>query len=261
MKLVNWNVNGLRSIFTKGLDKFLDKENPDIVCFQEIKVQVDQLTLEHLAIMNGYQSFYSSAEKKGYSGVATFVKEGIDVSSQKFIMKHALLGTEGRILMCRFKDFDLYNIYFPSGTTGDIRQQLKYEFLDELYLYFTTIPQAERERSIICGDYNICHKPLDIHHPDKAAKLELSGFLPEERAWMDKFAALGFIDSFRHIHGDKKDCYTWWSFRANSRNKNLGWRIDYFFVAEKLANKVLKAEILSDTKGSDHCPITLELSL
>jgi len=219
------------------------------------------LSIDQLDIIKDYQGFYSSAVKKGYSGVATFVRNGINVAGGDFNVIHPLLGTEGRIMKCSFKDFDLYNIYFPSGTTGDVRQSLKYDFLNEIYEYFSGLPQKDFSRSIVCGDFNICHKEIDIHHPVKAAKLELSGFLPAERAWMDKFCEMGFTDTFRHMHGEKRNSYTWWSFRANSRAKNLGWRIDYFFVASELANKVLKSEILNDVKGSDHCPQTLELKL
>lgn len=259
MKLACWNVNGIRSIFGKGFDKFIKMEKPDIFCLQEIKANQDQLSIEHLDIIKDYQGFYSSALKKGYSGVATFVKTGLEVKSLDFNVTHSLLGTEGRIVKCGLKDFDLYNIYFPSGTSGDIRQSLKYEFLEEIYAHFAAMSKKEFNRCVICGDFNICHREIDIHHPDKATKLELSGFLPEERAWMDKFCKLGFVDTFRLVNGDIKNSYTWWSFRANSRAKNLGWRIDYFFVADGLANKVLKAEILNDVKGSDHCPITLEI--
>jgi exodeoxyribonuclease-3 len=261
MKLALWNVNGLRSIFGKGFDQFIKNENPDIFCLQEIKANQDQLSIDHLDIIKDYSGFYSSALKKGYSGVAIFAKHGIDVLNHEFNVIHPILGTEGRIVKCGFKHFDLYNIYFPSGSSGEIRQNLKYEFLDEILLYFSKLGKSDFDRTIVCGDFNICHREIDIHHPDKATKLELSGFLPNERAWMDKFCALGFIDSFRHIHGDKKQAYTWWSFRANSRAKNLGWRIDYFFVSKNLANKVLKAEILCDVKGSDHCPLTLELNI
>ena len=261
VKIVFWNVNGLRAVFNKGLSDFIARERPQIFCAQEIKIQESQLIEDHRNLLSDYQAIYSFAEKKGYSGVANYyqpsffplascVKSGIDSPD---------LDLEGRFLYSSHQHFDLYNVYFPSGTTGEIRQAFKYRFLDEFYNHLKTLPTEKLARTIIVGDFNICHREIDIHHPKQATKLELSGFLPAERAWMDKFMDLGFIDSFRHIHGDVKDSYTWWSFRANARNKNLGWRIDYCFVGKGLESNLSNASIMPEVKGSDHCPISVEL--
>ncbi len=262
MKLISWNVNGIRSIYRKGLDDFLAIEKPDILCLQETKISINSLD-ELPANPNNYDCFFSSAEKPGYSGVSTYIKDEIPHLTKD---PDAGIGisefdNEGRFLITDHGDFVLYNIYFPSGTTGDLRQNFKYKFLDSTLEHIKSLPKNVRDKLIICGDYNICHKEIDIHHPDVATKRELSGFLPEERAWMDKLTASGFTDSFRAINGDVQKQYTWWTYRAGARDKNLGWRIDYFFVANNLAKKIKSAKILNNIKGSDHCPITLELAL
>lgn len=259
-----WNVNGLRSALSKGLSNIVAIEKPDIFCCQEVKVQEDQLNDDQKSLSLNYRSIFSCAEKKGYSGVASFFGPNITYPSPAQVKRGIGIkefDSEGRFLITEHEDFDLYNLYYPSGTTGEVRQKFKYKFLDAFHDYVLSLPKAKQNRAIILGDFNICHREIDIHHPDKATKLELSGFLPDERKWMDKFTALGFVDSFRHIHGDVKSSYTWWSFRANSRKKNLGWRIDYIFVAKALSDRIRNATILSDVIGSDHCPITLELDV
>jgi len=261
MKLISWNVNGLRSIYTKGFATFVRKEKPDILCVQETKAQEKQLTdSEHS--LKDYEPFYSSAKKKGYSGVATYIREHQPHAAKKL---RAGIGakqfdSEGRFLITHHNGLILYNTYFPSGTTGDERQDFKYRFLDRFSKHLTSLPKSQQRKLVVCGDFNICHRPIDIHHPDVAEKREFSGFLPDERKWMDHFTELGFVDCFRLVQGDVKDKYTWWSFRAGSRRKNLGWRIDYFFVSKALAKKVTDAKILNKVTGSDHCPIVLELT-
>lgn len=260
MKLISWNVNGLRSVYNKGFLEFLKKEKPDLLCLQETKIGKDQISVTPETPL-GYLPFFSGANKKGYSGVATYVKDSVTHREQNisFGLGKKEFDNEGRFVISDHKDFTLYNIYYPSGTSGEERQNFKYKFLDTLYDHLTSLPKAKLEKLIICGDYNICHKEIDIHHPDKAEKLELSGFLPDERLWMDKFADLGFTDSFRHINGEIKDKYSWWSYRAGSRGKNLGWRIDYFFVGSKLKKRIRDAKILDHVSGSDHCPVVVEI--
>lgn len=271
MRIFSWNVNGIRAIYKKGFTEFLDEHQPDILCIQETKAHPDQLTNDQKEPA-GYKSIFSSAEKKGYSGVAIYYRSDIklkdlheDPSSQTDILQKLFQDTkfknEGRFNLSYIadKDFYLFNIYYPSGTSGAERQAYKYEFLDYVLSEINKLPSAVRDRLIIAGDYNICHREIDIHHPDRATKQELSGFLPEERAWFSNFLESGFTDTFRHCQGDVKDRYSWWSYRANARAKNLGWRIDYIATAEAMNSQLKSADILSDQQGSDHAPIMLEL--
>lgn len=257
IKLVSWNVNGFRSALSKGLREFLAAEKPDILCLQETKSDQSVFRDERYKL-DGYAVHYSCAQKKGYSGVATWLRNGVEPTAVECGIGVKSFDQEGRFLILRFKDFDLYNTYYPSGTTGEIRQAFKYKFLDALHGHLKKLSPQQRSRIVMCGDFNICHRDVDIHHPDTATKLELSGFLPAERAWMDKFEALGFIDTFRAIHGPDKKIYTWWSFRAGARSKNLGWRIDYIWAGKGLQSKIHEANVYDTVKGSDHCPISLE---
>ena len=218
VKLVSWNVNGLRSAMTKGLEKFISKVEPDILALQETKIGRDQLT-KVAPELQSLTPLYSCAEKRGYSGVASLVSDSCRhpaIKTQTGI-RAPEFDNEGRFIITDHGPFKLYNIYIPSGTTGELRQNFKYQFLDRFLAHLRKLKRQDRERLIICGDFNICHKEIDIHHPEVAAKRELSGFLPDERAWMDKFAAAGLIDAFRHLHGDIPKAYTWWSFRAGAR--------------------------------------------
>ncbi|WP_026950841.1 exodeoxyribonuclease III [Algoriphagus mannitolivorans] len=252
MKLISYNVNGIRSAINKGFVDWLKKENPDVIGLQEIKAQekdVNPAIFEDL----GYELYWFPAVKKGYSGVAIFSK--VKAQSVKYGMGLSKYDDEGRLIQVDFDDFSFLSSYFPSGTTGDVRQDFKYEFLDDIYGYMQDL-RRERPKLILSGDYNICHKPIDIHNP--ISNKNSSGFLPEERAWMDKFTGSGFIDTFRHFNQDPHQ-YTWWSFRANSRSKNLGWRIDYHMATQEMQNKLKSAVILPDIIHSDHCPIGLEI--
>jgi exodeoxyribonuclease III len=263
MRLICWNVNGLRSIVGKGLPEIITRLNADCLCIQETKAQREQLTTEHTSPCS-MQSYFSDSEKKGYSGVGTFFGE--NVKGHKLYCEGigtSAIDREGRVIITSFllgeQELYIANCYFPSGTSGEERQDFKYEFL-ELFLKFVEgLPIKVRKNLIVCGDFNICHREIDIHHPKEAERKELSGFLPNERKWIDRFIALGFVDSFRHCSGEKTDSYTWWTFRAGARQKNKGWRIDYFFVAEELKSRIKSAEIYSSVVGSDHCPILLEL--
>lgn len=260
MNLISWNVNGLRAAYKKGFEEFLSKYKPDILCLQEIKVLEEQLTEEQRNPEN-YSVYFGPAKRKGYSGVATYIRNDSSIATTKasFGLGDTRFDDEGRYLVTEHKDFTLYNIYIPSGTTGDIRQDFKYDFLAHLYEHLSSQAAAQRKKIILCGDFNICHTAIDIHHPKVAEKRELSGFLPDERKWMDSFSELGYHDSFRLIHGATPHNYTWWSFRANSRAKNLGWRIDYIFVGDGLKKMVTAAEIYPSVMGSDHCPISITL--
>lgn len=260
MKIVSWNVNGIRSIKKKGFSSFVSRYSPDLLCLQEVKLGREQADEEILALP-GYDQCFALGTKKGYSGVLTYVRQGTpqDKKQTKTALGIRRYDDEGRTVISEHKDFLLYNLYFPSGTSGDERQAFKYDFLDDFYSHLTQLPKRTRERLVIVGDFNICHKEIDIHHPREAERRQLTGFLPEERAWMDKFEAAGFIDTFRFTNPNKKDQYSWWSYRAASREKNLGWRIDYIWVSRPLAEQIKTAQILNTVTGSDHCPVMVDL--
>jgi exodeoxyribonuclease-3 len=253
MKIVSFNVNGIRSAISKGLFEWLEQENPSIFCVQETKAQPDQIDgVSFRALGYEYQLMHS-AQKKGYSGVAIFSKIKPDDHAQG--IGNAFFDNEGRVLRADFGDLTVVCVYIPSGTMGDTRQALKMEFL-QLFTDYLLELRKERPNLIICGDYNICHKPLDINHPERHT--QVSGFLPEEREWFDRFIALGFVDSFR-VFNQEPNQYSWWSFRANARTKNLGWRIDYHIVTESLKDRLKHAAILPQVVLADHCPVVVEL--
>lgn len=252
MNIISYNVNGIRAAINKGFIDWLKEENPDIIGLQEVKANEAQVDL-HPIIDLGYHINWFPAEKKGYSGVAIFSKE--KPKNIKHGMDHSQFDAEGRILQADFDNFSFISAYFPSGTSGDIRQSFKYEFLDAFFDYSQSLME-KFPKLIVSGDYNICHKAIDIHNP--VSNKNSSGFLPEERAWMDKITSNGFIDSFRLFHEDPHH-YTWWSYRANARNKNLGWRIDYHMATEAMRDDIKNSVILPEVKHSDHCPIKIEL--
>lgn len=253
MKIATYNVNGLRSAISKGFFDWLTAANPDVICLQEIKSEASQLNLEDFR-SRGYEPYLFSAQKKGYSGVAILSKIKADFVAVG--MNHPEYDFEGRNIRVDFGDITILSTYFPSGTTGDVRQDFKMKFLADFQKYAEEL-RKERPNLIICGDYNICHRAIDIHNPVSNAKS--SGFLPEERDWMEQFLNSGYTDSFRHLNKDPKH-YTWWSFRAGSREKNLGWRIDYVCIANELEARLKNAFILPDAKHSDHCPMMIELA-
>ncbi len=250
-KIISYNVNGIRSAISKGLLEWLAAANPDVFCVQELKALPDNL--EKTVFGNlGYYQYWNSAEKKGYSGVGIFTKkEPNHVEIGCGISKYDI---EGRVIRADFDTFSIMNVYMPSGTSGEERQGFKYEWLDDFHVYAQEIA-AKYPNLIIVGDYNICHRPIDIHNPVSNARS--SGFLPEERAWMEKFFTSGFVDSFRHFNKEPHQ-YTWWSYRAGSRGKNLGWRIDYQAVTNAMTSRLKRALILPEAKHSDHCPTLLE---
>ena len=252
MKIITYNVNGLRSALSKGFTNWLAEELPDIVCLQETKAQPDQIpTLEFEAL--GYRSFFFSAEKKGYSGVAILTK--ITPDHLEYGMGMQEYDREGRFLRADYGDLSIVSVYHPSGTTGEERQAFKMKWLEDFRHYVMKLSKT-RKKLILCGDYNICHRPIDIHDPVRNANS--SGFLPEEREWMTRFLAAGFIDSFRMLYPEKQE-YTWWSYRFNSRAKNKGWRIDYCMASEPVRPLLMSARILNDAMHSDHCPMMLEI--
>jgi exodeoxyribonuclease-3 len=253
-RIISYNVNGIRSAISKGLLDWLAAENFDIICFQETKAQLDQIDVAAFEAL-GYQVCGHSAEKKGYSGVATLAKRKPDLMIEGCgLIKY---DSEGRILRTDFDDWTLLNCYFPSGTTGDIRQVFKMEFLADFYDWVQTL-KKERPNLIVVGDYNIAHQEMDIHNPKGNQKS--SGFLPEERAWMTQWFTGGFTDAFRHLNPDKAE-YSWWSFRAGARGNNKGWRIDYQSVTDNLKDKLIESYHFTNAAHSDHCPVYLEIDI
>ena len=253
MKIISYNVNGIRAAIKKDLVGYIQQEQPDILCFQETKahiIDIDAVLFESL----GYHTFWNSAEKKGYSGVGIISK----INPKNVIMGCEIpkIDFEGRVITAVYDNFVLVNTYFPSGTSGEERQAYKMEFL-EAYLHFIEKLKKTYKKVIICGDYNICHREIDIHDP-KGNKNN-SGFLPEERAWMDTWFGLGMIDTFRHIYPEEKAQYSWWSQRFNARANNKGWRIDYFSITENLLPELKSAAIHPEVKHSDHCPISIQI--
>ena len=253
LRIISYNVNGIRAAMKKGLVDWLKTDPADIICFQETKAEKDNVAHAEFTSL-GYQDLWFSAQKKGYSGVAVLTK--IKPDHIQYGTGHQVSDDEGRVIQLDFGDIRLINAYFPSGTSGEIRQGFKYQWLDEFYLYLDEL-KKKYPRLILCGDYNIAHKEIDIHDP-KGNK-NSSGFLPAERAWMDKFLDSGWTDSFRVKHPEPHR-YSWWSQRFPSvRLNNKGWRIDYVNVTNNLAGRIVNADIYPDIKHSDHCPVYLEI--
>lgn len=250
MKIISYNLNGIRAALGKGLLSWLQTEDPDILCIQETKAQPEQIDTAAFEAL-GYHCYLHSAEKKGYSGVGIFCKQLPDkVVAGMGIPKY---DCEGRVLRADFGDLTVISVYIPSGTTGDVRQDFKMEFLAD-FLPFISQLRKERPNIVVCGDYNICHKPIDINHPER--QKGVSGFLPEEREWLDRFQESGMIDSFREFDSSPEK-YSWWSYRFGARERNAGWRIDYHWVSAPLQHHLTDARILADVVHSDHCPVLL----
>ena len=251
-KIISYNINGIRAALKKGLDIWIDSSEADIVCLQEIKArpeQFDTKVFNHI----GYNCFINSAEKPGYSGVAILSKIKPDHIEMGCGIEK--IDFEGRVIRADFANYSVMSVYFPSGS-NPLRQSFKMEFLDLFFEYILDL-RKKIPNLIISGDYNICHKAIDIHNP--IVNKNSSGFLPEEREWISSFISNGFIDSFRHLNHEP-DNYSWWSYRANSRAKNLGWRIDYNMISESLLPKLKRSAILSKAKHSDHCPVFVEIA-
>lgn len=250
MKIISWNVNGLRSVYKKGFLEWFEKINADIVCLQETKAQKKQLTPDLIKLEN-YHSFFNSAQKKGYSGVAVYSKNKPRVVKRKLGMKR--FDSEGRLLELEYPDFTLVNLYMPHGS----RQKENLDYKLECYKYlFKNLEKVKNKKIILIGDFNIAHKEIDLARPKQNKNNVM--FTPQERKQIDKLIKLGFIDSFRKFH-KRGGNYTWWAYMANAKQRNLGWRIDYAFLSKRLINSLKNAFILSKVKGSDHCPIGVEL--
>lgn len=253
MNIISYNVNGIRAAAKKGFIEWLVESGADVVCIQETKAQADQIPVLELKYA-GYDYYGLSAQKKGYSGVAILSKTKPD--NVVYGMGIEKYDNEGRFIRADYGDLSIVSVYHPSGTSGEERQAFKMQWLDDFQQYVHRL-QKERPNLVLCGDYNICHRPIDIHDPVRNANS--SGFLPEEREWIDGFIKSGFTDSFRHVNGDKKDSYSWWSYRANARANNKGWRIDYCMVSDNIKNRISDADIIPSAMHSDHCPISLKL--
>jgi len=252
LKVLSYNVNGIRAALKKGLADWLQAADPDVLCVQETKAlqeQVDTGVFEDL----GYHHYWFSAQKKGYSGVAIFTKKEPNKVVYGSGIDH--MDFEGRILRADFDEVSVMSLYLPSGTNVD-RLDYKFKFMDEFQDYIEKL-KKEIPNLVICGDYNICHEAIDIHDPVR--NKTVSGFLPEERSWLDGFMKSGFIDSFRYLNSEPHH-YSWWSYRANARNNNKGWRIDYALVSSPLKENISRSFILPEAKHSDHCPVGLELN-
>jgi len=251
-KIITYNVNGIRAAVQKGFLGWLRVADPDILCIQETKAQPEQIPVFEFAEL-GYQSYIFSAKKKGYSGVAIFSKTEPD--HVEYGMGIEKYDHEGRMIRADYGDTSVMSVYHPSGTSGEHRQTYKMEWLDDFTNYINDL-KSRRPNLVLSGDFNICHRPIDIHDPIGNARS--SGFLPEERAWMSGFLESGFIDTFRYFNQQPNN-YTWWSFRLNARDRNLGWRIDYNMVSQSLEKKLKRALILPQARHSDHCPAVLEI--
>lgn len=256
MKLVTWNVNGIRACQKKGFLDFFEREKPDVLCLQETKAHNEQLDS---SLMNpfGYESFWSSSiTRKGYSGVVTYSNQPVDAVQHGIGIKK--FDDEGRFVVTRLHDILLYNVYFPNGSAREERHLFKQEFLTK-FLRHLMKQLAGGEKVIVVGDYNVAHRPIDVYDPVRLQKV--SGFLPEEQEWFGQFLDAGFIDAFRHFHPNAKDRYSWWSYRELARVANRGWRIDYICVSENLKSSLKSADILDQQEGSDHCPVVVELKV
>lgn len=254
MKILSWNVNGIRAAERKGFFNWLQKESPDILCLQEIKANPEQIP-PHLRNTPDYYIFWNPADRKGYSGVATYTKKKpITVKKGFGIGK---FDKEGRILITEYPWFTLFNIYFPNGKRNEERLNYKLDFYDMFLAYVDNL-KAEGNNIVVCGDFNTAHKEIDLARPKENEKR--SGFLPVERAWIDTFIDHGYIDVFRE-YNKQPNQYTWWDLKTRARERNIGWRIDYFFVNNEFLPHVKNAFIMPEVMGSDHCPIGIELEI
>jgi exodeoxyribonuclease-3 len=252
-RLLCWNVNGIRAIKGKGFFEWFYKEAPDALCLQETKANLDQLD-DDFKTPRGYHTYWAYPARKGYGGVAVFSKEEPQEVGYEL---DAGFDVEGRVIAAVYPEFTLLNIYFPNGKSGPERLEYKMEFYDVFLNHADALKKAGK-KLVICGDVNTAHKEIDIARPRENSKV--SGFLPEERAWIDKFISHGYVDTFRHFN-EEPNQYTWWDLKSGARARNVGWRIDYFFVSENLLPALKSAFIMKDVMGSDHCPIGITLKV
>ncbi len=255
LRILSWNVNGFRAVYKKGFMDWMHKENPDILCLQETKAEETQIQKELLDVKGYHWVFCSSQKKKGYSGVAIFSKEKPLEVAKGF--GHDAFDSEGRTLVAAFPDFTLCNVYFPNGKSGAERLQYKMDFYQHFQAFTTGLRQRGKS-VLVCGDVNTAHREIDLARPKENS--DVSGFLPEERAWMDGFIASGFVDTLR-LFNQKPAQYSWWDMKSGARARNVGWRIDYFLASEDLRPKIKDAFILPEVMGSDHCPVGIDLAI
>ena len=255
MRIVSWNVNGIRAVAGKGFADSVKAMDADIIGIQETKAQIDQLGPE-ITQLEGYKSWFYSAERKGYSGTALYSR--IEPEDVTFGLGTDEFDHEGRTICADFGKFVLFNIYFPNGGRGDDFVKFKLRFYD-CFLDRVRELESKGREVICCGDVNTAHKEIDLSNPKANSKI--SGFLPEERIYMDHFAEAGLTDTFRMLYPDKTECYTWWSYKTAARERNVGWRIDYFFATKGLLPNVKESNMMSSVMGSDHCPVYLDLNI
>jgi exodeoxyribonuclease-3 len=253
MKIISYNVNGVRAAISKDLFGWIRAANPDVLCLQEIKAQTDQIPLLEFEAL-GYKNYWFPAQKKGYSGTAILSK--IEPDHVEYGMGIPLYDNEGRYMRADFGRLSVVSVYHPSGSSGDERQAFKMKWLDDFTTYTEKL-RIDRPNLVLSGDFNICHEAIDIHDPVRNAVI--SGFLPEERAWFTRFLNLGYTDTFRHLVKEPHQ-YSWWSYRANARNNNKGWRIDYHIITNNILPNLESARILPDAKHSDHCPVVVDIA-
>ena len=255
--LISWNVNGIRAAERKGFLEWIGQGKYDVVGLQETKTSHPDQLSEALKHPDGYESFFHCAtEKKGYSGVAMYSQ--LKPLSVKTVFGGEVLSKEGRVIELEFPEFTFLNIYFPNGGSGAVRLAYKLEFYNEFLEYVKGLV-SQGKKVIFCGDVNTAHQAIDLARPKENEKT--SGFMPIEREWLDKFEEAGFVDTFRMFHPDLADQYTWWDMKTRARDRNIGWRIDYFYVSENLRPQIKDAFILADTPGSDHCPVGITLEI
>jgi exodeoxyribonuclease-3 len=254
IKILSWNVNGIRAVHRKGNFADVFKLEPDILCLQETKAHPDQLDHE-IRNIDGYHSFFEAGDRKGYSGVAIYSKQKPNEIKTRFGIER--FDIEGRIQIADYEDVVLLNIYFPNGKGSKERLQYKMDFYDAFLEYADKLKDAGK-KIVVTGDVNTAHKAIDLARPKENEKI--SGFLPEERAWIDKFLSHGYVDTLR-MFNQQPDNYTWWDMKSRARDRNIGWRIDYFYVSENLKTSVKAAYILTEIMGSDHCPIGIDLEI
>ncbi len=253
MRILSWNVNGIRAAAKKGFTEWLIKDSPDILCVQETKADESQVP-DEIKNIKGYNSYFESSKgKKGYSGVALFLKEKPAEIKTGFGVKK--FDIEGRIQIAEYRDFTLFNIYFPNGKSGPDRLKYKMQFYGAFLDYAVKL-KNKGKKIIVCGDVNTAHREIDLARPKENSKV--SGFLPEERAWIDKFLSMGFIDTFREFNNEPNN-YSWWDIKSGARARNVGWRIDYFYISDNMKKNLKDAFILAKVMGSDHCPVGIEV--
>ncbi|MDL2317045.1 exodeoxyribonuclease III [Desulfovibrio sp. OttesenSCG-928-A18] len=254
MHLYSWNVNGFRSLCAKDEWSWFQRVKADVVGLQEVKAELEQVPEEYRSPDGYHSSWFSAAKKRGYSGVATFSR--VQPLAVNFDLPDPAFQGEGRLIHLELPDFHYFNVYFPNGQKDEERLAYKLGFYDAFLAHAEALRKSKP--IVVCGDFNTAHRPIDLARPRENEKT--SGFLPIEREWLDRFISHGYVDSFRHVHGDEAGAYSWWSFRARARERNVGWRIDYFFVSEELKPRIRDAWISAEVTGSDHCPVGLELA-